>query len=216
VSLFLFLSIQRKNTSVVKSLLIRLLLLLTALNFLQNHIEALIFCSANPIRLEEIQSCLIEMFEADIPKETIQALLDQLVAKYTSEEYTFGIFSIAEGYQFLTKPAYQASISILLKQKSKKRLSTAALETLAIVAYKQPITKMEIEQIRGVNCDYAIQKLLEKELVEIRGKSESVGKPLLYGTSTKFMEYFGIKGLKDLPQPKDFTNTENEIGAATE
>jgi len=181
------------------------------LNFLQNHVEALIFCSPQPIKIADIQQCLSEMFEAEVPREDIEAAIEELLQKYQSEEFTFGIYSIAEGYQFLTKPAYQASIGILLKQSAKKRLSTAALETVAIIAYKQPITKTELEQIRGVNCDYAIQKLLDKELIEIVGKAESVGRPLLYGTSRKFMEYFGIQSLKDLPQPKDFATIENEI-----
>jgi len=152
------------------------------------------------------------MFEAEVPMEDIQAALEKLLQKYEDDNYPFKIFSMGGGYQFLTKPAYQSSISILLKQKSKKRLSTSALETCAIIAYKQPITKHQIEQIRGVNCDYAIQKLLEKELIEIQGKSDGVGRPILYGTTAKFMEYFGINSLKDLPMPKDFSKDENEIG----
>ncbi len=112
----------------------------------------------------------------------------------------------------MTKPAYQASISILLKQQSQKRLSTAQLETLSIIAYKQPITKGEIERIRGVNSDYSVQKLLDKALVEIQGKSDGIGRPLIYGTSNKFMEYFGINAISDLPQPKDFSNLDNQIG----
>jgi segregation and condensation protein B len=156
------------------------------------------------------------MFEADVPKEHIQEALNSLIAKYDSEDYAFQVLKIGGGYQFLTKPAYQVSISILLKQKSKKRLSTAALETISIIAYKQPITKHQIEQIRGVNCDYAIQKLLDKELIEITGKSDAVGRPLLYGTTQKFMEYFGLNNLKDLPQPKDFSPDVNEIGEVKE
>jgi segregation and condensation protein B len=156
------------------------------------------------------------MFGAEVPLADVEGAIAGLTERYTAEAYTFGVYHVAGGYQFLTKPAYQTSIGILLKQKSKKRLSTAALETVAIIAYKQPITKTEIEQIRGVNCDYAVQKLLEKELVVIRGKAESVGKPLLYGTSDKFMEYFGIASLKDLPQPRDFDTVENEIGPANE
>jgi segregation and condensation protein B len=100
----------------------------------------------------------------------------------------------------------------MLKQQSKKRLSTSAMETLSIIAYKQPISKPEVENIRGVNCDYAIQKLLDKGLIEIQGKSDSVGRPMLYGTSPKFMEYFGINDLTELPTPKDFTNEVNSIG----
>jgi segregation and condensation protein B len=182
-----------------------------AVNFLQNHVEALIFCSPQPIKINDIQQCLSEMFEAEVPREDIEEAIQDLLQKYQSEEYTFGVYAIAEGYQFLTKPAYQASIGILLKQSARKRLSTAALETVAIIAYKQPITKTELEHIRGVNCDYAIQKLLDKELIEITGKAETVGRPLLYGTSRKFMEYFGIQSMRDLPQPKDFATNENEI-----
>ena len=155
---------------------------------------------------------MTEMFEAEIDEETILEAINALIQKYDADEFAFGIVALAGGYQFLTKPAYQSSISILLKQNSKKRLSTASLETLAIMAYKQPITKSEVEQIRGVNCDYAIHKLLEKELVEMRGKSEAVGRPVLYGTTQRFMEYFGINSLKDLPLPKDIIMEENAIG----
>jgi segregation and condensation protein B len=91
-------------------------------------------------------------------------------------------------------------------------LSQAALETLAIVAYKQPVSKSEVEQIRGVNCDYALQKLLEKELVMIAGRSDGPGRPLLYATSDKFMDYLGIRTLSDLPKPKDFKEVENMVG----
>jgi segregation and condensation protein B len=182
------------------------------MDFLQNHIEALIFCSQEPVRHEEIRQCLSEMFEADVPEVDVLSALEALLVKYEAETSPFQVYKIGGGYQFLTKPAYQSSLSIFLKQKSKKRLSTSALETIAIIAYKQPITKTQIEQIRGVNCDYAIQKLLEKELVEIKGKSDGVGRPVLYGTSDKFMEYFGINDLKDLPNPKDFAKEENTIG----
>lgn len=182
------------------------------MDFLQNHIEALIFVAPEAISIAEIRACLVEMFEAEIPEENISEAIAKLQKKYEEDIYAFQIYEMAGGYQFLTKPAYQASISILLKQKSKKRLSNAALETLAIVAYKQPVTKTEIEQIRGVNSDYAIQKLLEKELLVIKGKSEAIGRPLLYGTSDKFMDYFGISSLKDLPQPKDILPEDNIIG----
>ncbi|MBL0763738.1 SMC-Scp complex subunit ScpB [Marivirga atlantica] len=186
------------------------------MNFLLNHIEALIFCATSPLKLQEIQRCLTEMFEADVPKQDIEDAIKKLSEKYAAEEYSFQIEYIGGGYQFMTKPAYQASIGIMLKHQSKKRLSTSALETLSIIAYKQPITKGEMEQIRGVNCDYTVQKLLEKELVEIKGKSDAIGRPLLYGTSQNFMEYFGINDLKDLPTPKDFSQEENKIGEENE
>jgi segregation and condensation protein B len=186
------------------------------MDFLQNHIESLIFCSTEPIKVEDIKQCLNEMFEADIPEEDIIAALDNLITKYEDENFPFQIFKMGGGFQFLTKPAYQSSIGILLKQKSKKRLSTSSLETLAIIAYKQPITKGQIEQIRGVNCDYAVQRLLEKQLIEIQGKSEGVGKPIIYGTTDKFMDYFGINSISDLPLPKDFAMEDNEIGEVSD
>lgn len=156
------------------------------------------------------------MFEADVPMEHIDEALLQLEQKYQQGEYSFALEHLGGGYQFLTKPAYQASIAILLKQQSQKRLSTAQMETLSIIAYKQPVTKGELEQIRGVNCDYSVQKLLEKELIEIKGKSDSIGRPMLYGTSGKFMEYFGINSIQDLPQPKDFSQPDNQIGEERE
>ena len=186
------------------------------MNFLQNHIEALIFCASSPIRLSEIKSCLTEMFEIEVPQDDLEKAVHDLLTKYESDQSCFQIFHFAEGYQFLTKPAYQVSIGILLKQKSKKRLSNSALETMAIIAYKQPLTKTEIERIRGVNCDYAIQKLLDRGLILIQGKSDAPGRPLLYGTSKQFMEYFGINNLKDLPQPKDFALSDNEVGDTSE
>lgn len=182
------------------------------MNFLQNHIESIIFCATDPVKPDEIRQCMSEMFEAEIPLDDVLNAIDELLSKYEDEMFPFQILQIGGGYQFMTKPAYQSSLGIFLKQKSKKRLSTSALETMAIVAYKQPITKGQIELIRGVNCDYAMQKLLEKELVEIQGKSDGVGRPILYGTSQKFLEYFGINSIKDLPSPKDFTSEVNEIG----
>ncbi len=154
----------------------------------------------------------MEMFEAEVPAEDIAAGLTEIKEKFTAETHSFELVLSGGGYQFLTKPAYQVSIGILLKQQSKKRLSNSALETLSIIAYKQPITKSEAEQIRGVSCDYSIQKLLEKELIEIKGKSDGVGRPLLYGTSNRFMDYFGINDLKELPTPKDFSKEENSVG----
>lgn len=156
------------------------------------------------------------MFEADVPMEHIDQAISELEEKYAQEDSSFALEHLGGGYQFLTKPAYQASIAILLKQQSQKRLSTAQMETLSIIAYKQPVTKGELEQIRGVNCDYSVQKLLEKELVEIKGKSDSIGRPLMYGTSPKFMEYFGINSIQDLPQPKDFSQPDNQIGEERE
>jgi segregation and condensation protein B len=182
------------------------------LDFLHRHIEALIFCAPSPLSTDDIVKCLSEMFQAEIPLEHVEQAISDLREKYSGDDFSFALESSGNGFQFLTKPAYQTSISLLLRQQSQKRLSSAQLETLSIVAYKQPVTKGDVEQIIGVNSDYSIQKLLEKELIEIKGKSDSIGRPLIYGTSRKFMEYFGINSLDDLPQPKDFTIPENQIG----
>lgn len=186
------------------------------MDFLQNHIEALIFCSPSPIKVSDLIACLVEMFGAEIPEEDVAGALQRLEEKYMSDDYSFQLYKSAGGYQFLTKPAYQSSIGIMLKQQSKKRLSTSAMETLSIVAYKQPISKTEIENIRGVNCDYAVQKLLDKGLIEIKGKADTIGRPMLYGTTQKFMEYFGINDLTELPTPKDFAHEVNTIGENTD
>ena len=186
------------------------------MDFLQNHIEALIFCSPAPIKVADIKACLSEMFGADVPEEDIVNAIKRIEDKFHQDEFSFQLNKSAGGFQFLTKPAYQASIGIMLKQQSKKRLSTSAMETLSIIAYKQPVSKTEVENIRGVNCDYAVQKLLEKGLIEIQGKGETVGRPLIYGTSPKFMEYFGISELGELPTPKDFSQEVNTIGESPE
>lgn len=182
------------------------------MEFLAQHIESLIFTTEHPITLAEIKSVLDATFETDFAEDAILRGIEELKNRYAEPHFSFEIVEISGGYQFLTKGTYHASVGTFLKQTTKKRLSQAALETLSIIAYKQPISKTEIEQIRGVSCDYAVQKLLEKELVAILGRSEAPGRPLVYGTSDKFMNYFGIKSLRDLPKPKDFKEVENQIG----
>jgi len=186
------------------------------LQHLQNHIEALIFCNQEPITIDELQSCMSESLDADVSISDIEDVVATIVLKYSSEDYPFEVLKIGGGLQFLTKPAFQGSISTLLKHRSTKKLSTSALETLAIIAYKQPVTKHQMEQIRGVSCDYSVQRLLEKKLIEIKGKSDGIGRPMLYGTSDNFMNYFGINSLKELPQLKDFLAEENQIGEENE
>ncbi len=179
---------------------------------LAQHIEGLIFTSEHPLRLTDIKSCLEETFEMEFSEEDLEAAISQLMERYQEDQYAFEVLAIGGGYQFLTKGAYHQSIGTLLRQSTKKRLSRAALETLSIVAYKQPVSKGELEKIRGVSCDYAVQKLLEKELVTILGRSDGPGRPLLYGTSEKFMDYFGLSDIKDLPKPKDFKVPDSEVG----
>lgn len=186
------------------------------MNQLNQHIEALIFCSEQSISIDEIAGSLKLSFEWELSEETILKALEEIKLKYASEDYPFCLEEISEGYQFLSKKEFHATISALIQHKSKKKLSVSQMETLAIIAYKQPITKSEVEHIRGVNCDYAIHKLLEKEMVSISGKSEGPGRPVLYSTSKNFMDYFGIQNPKDLPQLKDLHMEQNEIGVAGE
>ena len=185
---------------------------------LHTAVEALIFCAQEPISPDEIGRALAEAYEYQLGSDEVNNVVAQLQQKYSSGDFAIQIQAHAGGYQFLTKPEHQSVVGILLKQRAKKRLSAAALETLAIIAYKQPITKGQIEQIRGVSCDYAVQKLLEKELITIKGKAEAIGRPILYGTTQKFMDYFGISSLRDLPQLKDVVaeTEENHIGQPAE
>ena len=183
---------------------------------IEQYIEALIFASEQSIRTEEIIYCLQSAFNEDFTEDEINTHLKNIADKYQDQQFAIEIVKINNGYQFLTKKSYHQVISLLQAQRAKKKLSQAALETLAIIAYKQPATKPDIEQIRGVNCDYSIQRLLEKELITIVGKSEAVGKPILYGTSPLFMDYFGINNITELPQLKDFEDNNVSIGEQSE
>ncbi len=182
------------------------------MEFLKQHIEALIFSSPQAIPTAELKAVLEEVLELEVPEADILGAIELSRAQFQQEQYAFELVEIAGGWQFLSKGAYHNSIAVHLKQTTKKRLSQAALETLALIAYKQPVPRSELEEIRGVSCDYALQKLLDKELVFIVGRSESPGRPLLYGTTEKFMDYLGINSLTDLPKPKDFKEIENSVG----
>ena len=182
------------------------------MELLEQHIQALIFASPQPVHITDLQTVIQEVFQVEITEAIITTALDHIQEVFRDDRFAFELAEIAGGYQFLTKGAYHNTVSVHLKQNTKKRLSQAAMETLALIAYKQPVSKSELEEIRGVGCDYALQKLLEKELVLISGRSEGPGRPLLYATSDKFMDYMGINSLNDLPKPKDFKEVENSIG----
>jgi segregation and condensation protein B len=168
------------------------------------HIEALIFASEKPLTSMDVVELVNNAFgfmEDKITLDQVEASIDGIREKYASEFYPFELRQSGGGWQFLTKRDFHKTIAQLNGDKFLKRLSTAALETLAIIAYKQPITKGDIEAIRGVNSDYSIQKLLEKELIVITGRNEQMpGKPLVYATSRHFMDYFGINSADDLPR----------------
>lgn len=171
------------------------------------HTEALVFASDKPLTVTEITELINNAFgflEEKISAEQVQIALQGIQEKYSTDFYPFEAIQSGGGWQFLSKAAFFNTIQQLNGEKFIKKLSNAAMETLAIIAYKQPITKGEIEAIRGVNSDYSVQKLLEKELIIISGRNEEQpGKPLLYQTSKGFMDYFGLNSANDLPKIKE-------------
>jgi segregation and condensation protein B len=189
---------------------------------LMPHVEALIFASDRALTQIEMTEVLGQALETVIESERISTCISAIMEKYAADYYPFHLMEVGGGYQFLTKKAFHKTVLKLNGEKHIKKLSAAAMETLSIIAYKQPITKSEIEYIRGVSADYSIQKLLEKELIVISGRNEDmVGKPLIYNTSKNFMDYLGINSAAQLPQLKDITDLDivmptSAIEAATE
>ena len=176
------------------------------------QIEAILFTAENPVSVEEIYNTFTA-FEIEQSEEDIIKILQEIKAKYKHEDFAFELVNSGGGFQFLTKADYHEWISKFLNQKANKKLSSAAMETLSIIAYKQPVTKSEIEQIRGVSADYTVHKLLEKELINIAGKADSPGKPVLYTVSPFFLDYFGINSTDELPQLKEIMpQEENTLG----
>lgn len=162
-------------------------------------IEALLFVSEKPLKIEELQQALDGMEGAEI-KEAIESLRED----YKRQERSFSIAELAGGYQIVTNPEFAPWISKLFKRDETK-LSVPALETLAIIAYKQPLTRSEIEKIRGVNVDGVIKTLLDKGLIKVRGRKDAPGRPITYGTTEEFLKRFGLKNLESLPRLRDFT-----------
>lgn len=183
---------------------------------IEQHIEALIFASEQGITAEEIQTVLEAAFDVPHSLPHISEALEVIRAKYAAETQVLELRQINNAYQLLTKADYHPVVSQLQQYRARKKLSQAAMETLAIIAYRQPITKLEMEQIRGVNCDYSVQRLLDRGLIKIAGKSSAIGHPLLYATSDLFMDYFGMDTPADLPRLKDIVNEDNTVGAPAE
>lgn len=177
-------------------------------------IEALLFVSEKPVTLEQIKGVLATIGAADIKK-----AIEELKEEYDQKQSGMTIREIAGGYQMLSNSHYAAYIRTFYKTKHKEKLSKPALEVLAIVAYRQPVTRLDVELIRGVNSDGVITHLLEKELVKVTGRKDIPGKPYLYGTTKQFLEYFGLRSLEDLPKLEEFPNlapaaeVETEAGA---
>ena len=170
-------------------------------NYIRGVIEAILFVNEKPVALDQLKKVLETVTTAEI-KETIESLKKD----YEERRSGMAILEIAGGYQMLSNPVYAQYLHNFYKTKHKEKLSKPALETLAIVAYKEPVTRADIEIIRGVNSDGVVAHLLEKELIKMVGRKDIPGKPYLYGTTKQFLEYFGLKSLEDLPKLEEFPN----------
>jgi len=184
-------------------------------------VEALIFAAREPLSINQIRA----IYQGDdarnngskqIEPETIRQSVTDLNLEYEKSDRPYRIVQIAGGYQFATLSDYAEWLGKLYKEQGRRKLSQSGVETLAIVAYKQPVTKAEIEKIRGVNCDYVLKALLEKELLTVIGRAESVGRPLLYGTTKEFLKHFGLNDITDLPRPREIEEILGESQFETE
>jgi len=165
-------------------------------------IEALLFAAGEPLTVAAIAKA------TSLTEQDIREILKDLIADYRDRNSGIIIAEIADGYEMVTDPEHAAWIRRLKNISVSNKLSQPALETLSIIAYKQPLTKVEVDQLRGVNSDAAVKSLLDKHLIKIIGKKESPGRPFLYATTNEFLQYFGLRNLTELPAIHDFFNTE--------
>lgn len=172
----------------------------------KNIIEAMLFVSDKPLFIQEIKGVL-EEFDT----RQIKDVIAELTKEYEETQRAFTVKEIAGGFQIVTDPMLAPWLKKLYKTSGADRLTGPSLETLAIVAYKQPVTKPEIEAIRGVNVDGVLKTLIEKNLVRIAGRKETIGRPILYGTTQEFLQYFGLSSLGELPKLEEFHFTEKDI-----
>ena len=161
---------------------------------IESIIEAVLFASGDPISVDK----LAEIIDVDI--ETTKAVIDGLSDSYHYNQRGIKIIILEDKYQLTTSGKYAEYIQRIVQPRTRRPLSTSAMEVLAVISYKQPTTRLEIEKIRGVNCDYAITRLLERGMIEEKGRLDALGKPVLFGTTDEFLRCFGIRSLKDLPE----------------
>lgn len=174
---------------------------ITGGNHIKGVVEALLFVSEKPVMLEQIKEVL-----EGVDTALVREVINDLKKEFEARQSGMVIVEIAGGYQMLSSSQYAMAIRKFYKTRHKEKLSKPSLETLAIIAYKQPVTRMDIELIRGVNSDGVTEHLLIKGLIKIVGRKDVPGKPYLYGTTKQFLEYFGLKSLADLPKLEDFSS----------
>lgn len=161
---------------------------------LKPRLEVLLFMARNPLSLEDLAKYL------SVEPAVVMESLELLTTQYQDAQYGIQVINVSNGYQFATKPQYAKTLELYINAPQEFSLSTAALETLVIVAYRQPISRAELEAIRGVNSDGIIKSLMDRGLVEEKGRADTLGRPMLYGTTDTFLKHFGLKDLADLPQ----------------
>jgi segregation and condensation protein B len=177
---------------------------------LKNIIESMLFVSEDPLTIDRIKNVLTFADTKEI-RNALKVLLDE----YESRKGGFFLHEVAGGYQIRTRPEYTEWIKRLVKP-NPRRISKAALETLAIIAYKQPVIRSDVEHIRGVDCGGVIRMLLERKLVRVLGRKKIPGRPLIYATTKQFLETFDLKDLKDLPTPKEIEGLTNSLSEKKE
>lgn len=178
-------------------------------------IQALLFSAPHPLKEEEIITA-IQKELPEIESQTIYEALKELQYEYEGEHYGFQIQHTGTGYSLVSKKEYYPFIVNYIETLQKRRLSKSALETLSIIAFQPDCTKLDMETIRGVSSDYAIDRLLERELIEISGRKDTPGHPTTYRTTEKFLDYFGIHSVEDLPKLTDIQIANNELGSNSE
>ena len=166
---------------------------------MQQDIEAVIFASEEAVTLQTVR----QVTGRDLDSAEFQSIIEKLNAEYAETGRTFHIHRIAGGYRFLSRPEFSDILKKLLAPNIRRRLSQSLLEVLAVIAYNQPVTRGEIQQIRGVSPDYAIDRLMLRGFIEVRGRADSPGKPLQYGTTREFLDLFHLSSLKDLPKLRE-------------
>lgn len=169
-------------------------------NNLKAVIEALLFASEKPLTLEKIKNVLDTLEVGQI-----RGLVEELKSEYEKSERGLRVVEVAGGFQIITAPGFAPFLKRFFKERFTEKLSKPALQTLAIIAYKQPLTKLEIELLRNVNIDGVMKNLLDKDLIRVAGRKKTPGRPIVYGTTRKFLEYFGLKSLEELPKMEEFS-----------
>ena len=178
---------------------------------LQRVTEALVFAADTPVKPSEISEVYSEVTGEDRPTDSqVGEAVARLNKAYEETERSFRIESWADGYRMATVSSVAPFLKSYFSREREQRLSRSLMETLAIIAYRQPVTKPELDFVRGVDCGYAVNKLLEKGMIDVVGRSETLGRPLLYGTTEFFLDQFGLKGLKDLPDLREIEEILND------